>query len=87
MPDQIFKTPIKKLIMVKEMNCVYEITLGFKSVFVSSYKKTLLIRWIMLGREHDWMTNSLFHWSLGEEVQQPRSYANILSYEYWHDNT
>jgi len=70
MPDQIFKTPIGKLILVKEMNCVYEITRGFKNVFVSSYKK-------MLGREHDWMTNSLFHWNLGKEVQQQRSYANM----------
>jgi len=26
MPDQIFKTPIGKLILIKEMNCVYEIT-------------------------------------------------------------
>jgi len=26
MPDQNFKTPIGKLILVKEMNCVYEIT-------------------------------------------------------------
>jgi len=40
-PDQIFKTPIGKLILVKEMNCVYEITKGFKDVFVSLYKKTL----------------------------------------------
>jgi len=44
MPDQIFKTPIGKLILVKEMNCVYEITRGFKSVFVNFYKKTFLIR-------------------------------------------
>jgi hypothetical protein len=66
MPDQFFKTPIGKWILVQEMNCIYEITQGFKGVFVSSYKKTLLIRWIMLGREHDWMTNSLFHWSLGK---------------------
>jgi len=41
MPDQFFKTPIGKLISVKEMNDVYEIMRGFKSVFVSSYKKTL----------------------------------------------
>jgi hypothetical protein len=26
MPDQIFKTPIGKWILVQEMNCVYEIT-------------------------------------------------------------
>ena len=26
MPDQIFKTPTGKLILVKEMNCLYEIT-------------------------------------------------------------
>jgi hypothetical protein len=38
MPDQIFKTPIGKLILVKEMNCVYEIVQGFKDVFVSLYK-------------------------------------------------
>jgi hypothetical protein len=66
MSDQFFRTPIGKWILVKGMNWVYEITRGFKSVFVSSYKKTLLIRWIMLSREHDWMTNSLFHWSLGK---------------------
>jgi hypothetical protein len=66
MSDQFFRTPIGKWILVKGMNWVYEITRGFKSVFVSSYKKTLLSRWIMLSREHDWMTNSLFHWSLGK---------------------
>ena len=76
-PDQIFKTPIGKWILVQEMNCIYENTRGFKCVFVSSYKKTLLRRWIMLGRKHDWMRNSLFHWSLGKEVQQQRSYANM----------
>jgi hypothetical protein len=42
------------------MNCIYEITKGFKDVFVSLYKKTLSEKWIMLGRKHDWMTNSLF---------------------------
>jgi len=36
MQVQFFKTPIRKLILVKEMNCVYEVTRGFKSVFVSS---------------------------------------------------
>jgi hypothetical protein len=61
-----FKTLIGKLILVKEMNCVYEITRGFQSVFVSSYKKTLLR--IMLGRKHDWTTNLLFHWNFGKEV-------------------
>jgi alpha-acetolactate decarboxylase len=39
MQDQTFKTPIEKLILVKEMNCIYEITQSFQSVFVSSYKK------------------------------------------------
>jgi len=43
-PDQFFKTPIGKWILVQDMNCVYEITRGFKGVFVSSYKKTLLRR-------------------------------------------
>jgi hypothetical protein len=61
-----FKTPIGKLILVKEMNCVYEITRDFQNVFMSSYKKTLLR--IMLGRKHDWMTNLLFHWNFGKEV-------------------
>jgi hypothetical protein len=41
MPDQFFKTPTGKLILVKEMNCVYEIVQGFKDVFVSLYKKAL----------------------------------------------
>jgi len=41
-PDQIFKTPIGKWILVQEMNCIYEITRGFKGVFVSSYKKNSL---------------------------------------------
>jgi len=82
-PDQIFKTPIGKLILVWEMNCVYEIAQGFKDVFMSLYKKTLLIRWIMLSREHDWMTNSLFHWNLGKEVQQQRSYANMNTIEWF----
>jgi hypothetical protein len=41
MPDQFFKTPTGKLILVKEMNYVYEIVQGFKDVFVSLYKKVL----------------------------------------------
>jgi hypothetical protein len=82
MPDQFFKTPIGKLILVKVLNRVYEITWGFKSVFVSSYKKTLSRKWIMLGRKHDWMTKSLFHWNFENEVQQQRTYANILGYGY-----
>jgi hypothetical protein len=68
MPDQFFKTPIGKLILVKVMNWIYEIAQGFKDVFVSLYKKTLSEKWIMLGRKHDWMTNSLFHWNFGKEV-------------------
>jgi len=55
-----FKTPIGKLILVKEMNYIYEIAQGFKDVFVSFYKKTLSEKWIMLGCKHDWMINSLF---------------------------
>jgi hypothetical protein len=35
MQVQFFKTQIGKLILVKEMNCIYEVTRGFKSVFVS----------------------------------------------------
>jgi hypothetical protein len=45
MPDQFFKTPTGKLILAKEMNCVYEIAQGFKDVFVSLYKKTLNDAW------------------------------------------
>jgi len=41
MQVQFFKTPMGKLILVKEMNCVYEITRGFKNVFVSSLERTL----------------------------------------------
>jgi len=41
MPDQFFKTLTGKLILVKEMNCIYEIVQGFKDVFVSLYKKAL----------------------------------------------
>jgi len=83
-PDQVFKTPIGKWILVQEMNCVYEITRGFKGVFVSSYKKTPLIRWIMLGREQDWMTNSLFHWNFGKRNLTTKI---LCQHEYWHDNT
>ena len=87
MSDQFLKIPIGKLILVKVLNHVYEITWGFKSLFMNSYKKTLSRKWIMLGRKYDWMTNSLFHWNFEKEVQQQRTYANILGYEYWHGNT
>jgi len=42
MPDQFFfQNSNRELILVKEMNYVYEIAQGFKDVFVSLYKKTL----------------------------------------------
>jgi len=81
MPDQFFKTPTGKLILVKEMNCIYEIVQGFKDVFVSLYKKALSEKWIKLNRKHDWMTNSLFSLKLWK-IQQQRTYDNILGYEW-----
>jgi len=42
MLDQFFfQNSNRELILVKEMNYVYEIAQGFKDVFVSLYKKTL----------------------------------------------
>ena len=53
MPDQFFKTTIGKLILVKEMNCVYKIVQGFKDVFVNLYKKTLSETMNNANRKHD----------------------------------
>jgi hypothetical protein len=36
MQVQFFKIPLGEKILVKEMNRIYKITWGFKSVFVSS---------------------------------------------------
>ena len=41
MQVQFFKTPTGKPILVKEMNCVYEIMRSFKTVFVSSLERIL----------------------------------------------
>jgi hypothetical protein len=42
MPDQFFfQNSNRELILVKKMNYVYEITQGFKDVFMSLYKKNL----------------------------------------------
>jgi len=80
MPDQFFKTPTGKLILVKEMNYVYEIVQGFKDVFVSLYKKVLSEKWIKLNRKHDWMTNSLFSlklWKINSTTKNLWQYLGL----------